>query len=84
MSAPTIIAVLAKNSRERVRVALDNYRGHDLVDVRIVTKLTEGTDLWTPTKKGVSINIASLPALCRAFQDAETAARSLGLIGGEV
>ena len=37
---PLIIATLTKNARESVRVALDEFRGHNLLDVRVVVPLT--------------------------------------------
>lgn len=83
MTAPTVIAVLAKNSRERVRIALDEWQGHQLVDIRVLTQLSDSSDIWTPTKKGVSINVSHLGALATALAAAETKARELGLIGGD-
>ena len=77
---PTIIAVLHKNRSERLRIALDEYQGHQLLDVRVVTQLSDATDLWSPTKKGVSINVTMLPALREALADAETKAHELGLL----
>lgn len=82
MTAPVVVAQLRKDQRERLRVALDEYQGHQLIDLRITTQLTEGTDLWTPTKKGVCVNVSLLPELVRALQAAEVKARDLGLIGG--
>lgn len=80
MSRPTIIATLVKNSRERVRVALDEFQGHQLLDIRVVTQLTEATETWVPTKKGISINVTMLAALREALAEAETKARELGLL----
>ena len=82
-SSPVIIASLNKNRTERLRIALDSWQGHELLDIRVTTQLSEGTDLWSPTKKGVSINVAMLPALRQALADAETKARELGLIAGD-
>lgn len=84
MSGPIIVAEMRKNTRERVRVALDQWQGHDLLDIRVTTQLTEATDIWTPTKKGLSVNVALIPALRKALADAEAKARELGLVGGEV
>ncbi|MGI8839896.1 MAG: PC4/YdbC family ssDNA-binding protein [Caulobacteraceae bacterium] len=78
-----VIATLPKNSRERVRVALDEYQGHRLIDVRVVAQLTESSNAWFPTKRGVSLAIAHLPVLARALAAAEAQARELGLIGGD-
>jgi hypothetical protein len=80
MSAPEIIASLEKNSRERVRVALDEYQGVKLIDIRITTELSQGTGIQAPTKKGVALNVAKLPELIDALQQAERRARELGLI----
>jgi len=82
MGKATVIAELEKSGRERVRVALDHYAGHDLIDIRISVQLTEGTGLWVPTKKGLSLRIAQLPALRAALADAEVRARAAGMFGG--
>jgi hypothetical protein len=83
MTGPVVIGELQKNRRERLRIALDEWQGHRLVDLRITTQLAESADVWSPTKKGVSINVAHLPALVRALTVAEAKARELGLIGGD-
>ena len=83
MSAPVIIAELEKNRRERVRIALDQWQGHDLIDIRVTAQFGEAADIWAPTKKGLSMNVAMIPALRQALADAETRARELGLIGGD-
>ncbi|MEP6968406.1 MAG: PC4/YdbC family ssDNA-binding protein [Pseudomonadota bacterium] len=82
MTAPLIVANLRKDSRERVRVALDQWQGHDLLDIRVTAQLTEATDVWCPTKKGLSVNVAMIPALRLALADAEAQARKLGLLDG--
>lgn len=76
-----VIATLEKNSRETVRVALDRYRGCDLVDVRVCVELTASSGVQTPTAKGVSLAVCRLPALVAALTAAEAKARELGLIG---
>lgn len=78
----TIIADLEKNGRERVRVSLDTYAGHDLIDIRVAVQLSEGTGLWAPTKKGISLRIAQLPALRVALAEAESQARAAGMFAG--
>lgn len=81
MCAPTVIATLPKGAKTRVRLALDEYAGHQLVDLRIMALLTESSGVWTPTRKGVALDVALLPELSRAFRDAEARAREMGLIG---
>ena len=78
---PVVVALLAKNSRETVRVALDSYRGSALVDVRVCVELTATSGLLTPTGKGVSLAVAKLPELLAALTAAEAKVRELGLIG---
>jgi hypothetical protein len=84
MTAPTVIATIPKNSREWVRVALDEYRGVNLIDVRVLVELNPETGLPVPTKKGVSLKVEKLPTLIEALRDAEVEARRLGLLPGQV
>jgi len=79
-----VIAELRKNARERIRVSLDEWRGHQLLDLRVCTQLTEGTDIWSPTKKGLSVNVSMIGPLRMALAEAEHKARELGLLGGEL
>ena len=79
---PRVIANLEKNRQERLRIALDQYQGVDLIDIRVTTRMTEATDVWSPTKKGLSLRVVMLPDLIAALQRAEADARALGLIGG--
>jgi hypothetical protein len=79
---PIVVAELPKNRRETLRVALDRYGGMDLIDIRVCVELTAACHVQTPTKKGVSLNIAQLPALRQALADAEARARELGLLPG--
>jgi hypothetical protein len=80
-NALTVVATIPKNSREWVRVALDNYRGVELIDVRVLVELNQETGLPVPTKKGVSLKVEKLPLLINALQDALAEAQRRGLIG---
>ncbi|WP_421935527.1 PC4/YdbC family ssDNA-binding protein [Phenylobacterium sp.] len=75
---PLIVATLAKNGRESVRVALDEFRGHHLLDVRVVVPLAAHAATMTPTGKGISVNVAMIPSLRVALADAEAQAVALG------
>jgi hypothetical protein len=75
-----VIAIIAKNKRERVRVALDAYRGVDLVDIRVLAQLDDPSGLLVATKKGVSLKIEQLPELISALRAAEAVARARGLL----
>jgi hypothetical protein len=72
--ATGIIAWLPKNRREQVRVALDRYRGADLIDVRVCVELTSTTGRLMPTSKGVSLKIEQLPELIEALEAARAEA----------
>jgi hypothetical protein len=63
-----------KNARERVRVSLSHYRGHDLVDIRAWFDAGDGT--FRPSKSGIGIQWEQLPQLRRALEAAEAAVRN--------
>lgn len=79
MSEPYIIATIPKNGRESVRIALDQFHGIDLVDIRVLLHGDDGAEPQL-TKKGVSLRLAKLPALIAALRDAEVEARRRGLL----
>jgi hypothetical protein len=81
--APNIlIATLDKNKDSEIRVALSEYRGQQLVDIRTFLAFTEAK-VPMATKKGISLGVRHLPALVKALKAAEMMARELGLIGGD-
>ena len=77
-----LIATFAKNATEEVRVSLTQFRGHDLVDVRVYFE-PRGGDEKLPSKKGVCLGVDLLPDLRAALAGAEKAARGAGLIETE-
>lgn len=79
MGKPVVeIARFPKNRNETLRIALDEWQGHRLLNVRVLVPLASHTDALTPTGKGVSINVALVPQLRQALADAETQAREMG------
>ena len=78
MTEATTIATLRKNARESVRVALDQYQGIDLIDVRVIAR--DGEAEPTLTKKGVALHVEQLPALIAVLEDARMEAVGRGLI----
>jgi hypothetical protein len=80
MTAPSPIAVIAKNKNEEIRVALSEYNGHDLINIRIWADPRDGGTERIPTKAGVCCRVALLPALIEALQEAEAEARLAGLL----
>lgn len=75
-----VIRELTKNKSDVLRIALDQFHGHDLVDIRICTPLTESSGMHVPTKKGVSIRVELIDDLVEALQDARTEAARRGLL----
>lgn len=78
MSGPIVVATLDKNQRERVRVALDEHMGHRLIDLRVCVPLTAHDGTYTPSKKGVSLNVRLIPTLRVALSLAEAEAIKMG------
>lgn len=80
---PEPLAVIAKNTREDIRIVLDEYAGRQLVDVRTWSDFTTGPiENRGPTKKGVSLSVDKLPDLIAGLEAALAEARRRGLIAG--
>lgn len=71
------IGEIPKNAKERFNVAIRDFKGLRLVDLRIYA--SNGVNL-EPTAKGVAIKPATLRAIIEALEDAERAAKAEGLI----
>ena len=66
---PAPLAVIPKNSKEEVHVALSSFKGRSLIDVR--TYAVWGDDpAPRQTRNGVSLNVDKLPDLIAALQAA--------------
>jgi len=76
-----IIREWPKNTREHVRVALDEYQGTPLVDIRVCAEFGGPAGLYSPTKKGISMHVRHLPVLIEALTAAAERARGNGLLG---
>ena len=70
--------VLEKNSRESLVINQSEFKGVNLVDVRVFYK-DEAGDL-KPTKKGVSVRLEQLDALIKALSTVSAAAREQELV----
>jgi len=73
----TIIAEVRKSQRQRVRVSLASYRGHEFCDVRVY--FDNGNE-FRPTAKGITIPLDRIGELAQALVDAEVEARRRGLL----
>jgi hypothetical protein len=65
----TEIGWLDKNSKEKIRVAVREYKGREFVDVRVYFENDDGQ--WLPTKKGITISPGKMGELIRLLSDAE-------------
>jgi hypothetical protein len=74
------IARLRKNSGEALVVQLNTFNGHQLFSLRVFTHPDEKSPQGQPTKKGVTLPIALLPAVADALQLALTTAAAAGLV----
>ena len=74
------IAVIEKNGVEDVHIELSEYRGYDLVSVRIYANYDTDEAPKRPTKKGVTLKVENLPDLIAALQEAERQAVAAGLL----
>ena len=83
MSDPRVlIAIVPKNSTDEVRVSLNRFNHHDLIDVRTFTTSRDGGER-IPTKAGISLQIEALPALITALVRAQLTAVQAGILAAE-
>jgi hypothetical protein len=82
-SGHNFIAIIPKNKPEDVRISLSKFNEVDLLNVRTSVEYSEDGERG-PSKKGLSVRTAQLPALPKALHKAEQEARRRGLIGGDV
>ena len=76
-----VIAVINKNQVEEIRVALREFHGQDLLDIRVYFEPHDGV-AKIATKKGVALQVGKLPELLAALREAERVAREAGLLAG--
>lgn len=55
-----------KNNREIVRIGPGVYEGHDLINVRVYAPNRETGEI-VPTRKGISLNVDTIPELVEAL-----------------
>ncbi len=75
------LATIRKNSSEELRVSLDEFRGHQLVALRVWFQSSDGE--MRPGKQGLALKVDLLPELRAAILEAEAEALRRGLINGD-
>lgn len=78
-SPVTVIGLLQLNTKDRLRVALDQYEGRRIIDIRKWFEPADGGELRA-TSKGISLDISRLPALASMINEALQRARADGLL----
>ena len=74
-----LIASFQKNKFEEVRVQIKEFKGYDLVDIRVYTAIKEGEEK-IPTGKGISLNVSHFGDLKKALLATETVLRENKLV----
>jgi hypothetical protein len=75
---PHVIAEWDRNSREVVRVALDQYQGRYTINARVWFRADD--DTLRPGKSGMTLSVKHLPAMADALGKALARAIELGLV----
>ena len=73
-----VITSFQKNALEEVRVSLSEYKGHNLVDIRIYYVDDKGEK--RPTKKGISLSVELYASLKKAIDEVEKVLTEKGLL----
>lgn len=63
------LAIIPKNSREELRLTVDDFKGVQLVNLRVWFKAEDGE--MRPSRKGVAFKRALLPDVMAALQAAQ-------------
>ena len=80
MTGETIIAEWQKNSREVLRVRLDEFKGQPVICCR--AWYADKNAILRPGRGGLTISVRHLPQLAKALGDALNAATACGLLEG--
>jgi hypothetical protein len=73
-----LISSFEKNALEEVRVSLTEYRGHQLIDLRVYYASSDGES--RPTKKGLALSVGLYPELKEALAKLEQTLKDRGLL----
>ena len=77
-----IVYSFEKNKFEEVRFQIKEFKGYDLLDIRIWTDV-KGSDQKMPTTKGLSINISHFAKLKKGIEEMEKVLRENDMLSAE-
>lgn len=61
-----VVYEFKKNAEEKVMVKLGNFKGKDVVDIRVFYNADEAGEDWRPSKKGIMMRANLIPELKKA------------------
>ena len=64
-----LLATIDRSERERLQIAINEYKGRSYLDLRIFYT-TDGGETWRPTQKGVACAPEGLETLRDAVEEA--------------
>ncbi|MCX5716185.1 MAG: transcriptional coactivator p15/PC4 family protein [Candidatus Omnitrophica bacterium] len=73
------VRVFQKNKVQEIRVGITEFQGNDLIDIRTWSQRPNAEE-YTPTSKGVSINVKLYPLLKEAVLALEKELKDAKLI----
>ena len=76
------VATFQKNRFEEIRVGVKEFKGYDLIDIRVWTDV-KGMDTKVPTAKGLSLNVEFYHDLKKAVLKLEEALAKNNLLTEE-
>jgi hypothetical protein len=62
------IAEIEKNTKEKIRVSIEEYKGHRFVDCRVYFEDEAGE--WRPSRKGIALSADIIDEVIEALQKA--------------
>jgi len=74
-----VIETIPKNAKEQIRVELVEFKGYDLLGLRVYADTDNGP---IATRKGITVSVKLIPDLLAALHKAESAAVKAGLLTG--
>ena len=79
MKMPVPIGDVQKNATEQIKVALQEFKGAKLCDIRVHGKFS-GAQVYMPTAKGIAFAVTKLPEVISILIEAQRVAHENGLL----
>jgi hypothetical protein len=76
--ASQLVAQFEKNSKEEVRVSLDDFRGRKIINIRVYYRSDNGQ--WLPGRQGLALGVDRYRDLAEAMLKVGEALQAQGLL----